>query len=110
MDTKTIGRYALLAGVVLALIGAFTNLADINDFALPILGLVAGFLYLSTDDATGFYILAIAVAVAAGSGSLGFAGETVDGYVTDWMGGSSAVLNGGALALILRTFYGWVTG
>lgn len=108
MDKSTIGRYALVAGVVLALVGAFTDLASINDLALPILGLVAGFLYLSTDDATGFYILAMAVALAAGSGSFGFAGDTVDGYFTDWMAGTSAVLNGGALALILRTFYGWV--
>lgn len=105
MDTKTIGRYALVAGVVLALVGAFTDLASINELALPILGLVAGFLYLSSDDATGYFILTAAVAGLGASLGEFFGIGTIVG---DWLTGTVPMLGAGAVALILRTFYKWV--
>jgi hypothetical protein len=105
MDTKDLGRWALVLGVVLALIGAFADLAFLTDYSvLAILGLVGGILYLSLDDAKGFYILGLAV-VAFG-GALGdFFGLGV--YVADWMAGSAAVIGAAAVALIVRTFINW---
>ena len=105
MDTKTIGKWSLVAGIALALINAFVELEFLADFPLGvILGLVAGILYLSTDDATGYYILT--AAVGALGGSLGdFFG--LGQYVTDWMTGSAVVLGAGAVALIIRTFVNW---
>lgn len=106
MDTRDIGRWALVLGVVLALIGAFVDLAFLTDFSiLVILGLIGGILYLSLDDAKGFYILGLAV-VAFG-GALGeFFGLGV--YVADWMTGAAAVIGAAAVALIVRTFVKWV--
>ena len=109
MDNKTIGKYAFLAGVVLALLGVWVDAIAELTWLLPILGLVAGILYIDIDDATGYYIFVGAVLVAAGSGSLGFLGETIDGYVTGWMEGLGSMLGAGALALILRTLVGRFT-
>lgn len=109
MDTKTIGRYALVAGVVLALLNAFdVSVGDFGPTLLALLGLAGGILYLSTDDATGFYILTAAVATLGASLGMGDDFFTVGEFVTTWMAGSAAVLGAAAVALIVRTFYSWV--
>jgi hypothetical protein len=107
MDTKTIGKWSLVVGIAIALINAFVELEFLADFPLAaILGLVAGILYLSPDDATGYYILTAAVATLGGSlGDFFGAGQ----YVTDWMAGSAVVLGAGAVALMIRTFVSWAT-
>ena len=112
MDMKTIGKWALVAGIALALINAFVDLGlgENSHLVAAILGLLGGILYLSTDDATNFYILTAAVAATASMGAMGGPVSDLFGlgqFVTDWMIGSTAVLTAAAVALIVRNFVGW---
>ena len=111
MDLKTVGKWALVVGIAFALVNAFPEdgLLDAETSVLvaAILGLLGGIFYLSTDDATGFYILTAATATLGPSlGEFFGLGQ----YVAGWLGGSAVVLGAAAVALIIRTFVSWVTG
>ena len=83
MDTGKVGRWAFIAGLALAILLAFLSLGDWVVWALPVLGLIVGFLNIPGSEAQGFLIAAIALAASAGAvNSLPGVGETV----TDIMG------------------------
>lgn len=83
MDTSKVGRWAFLAGLALSILLAFLSLGDWVVWALPVLGLIVGFLNVAGSETQGFLIAAIALAASAGAvNSIPGVGETV----TDVMG------------------------
>jgi len=106
MDTKLIGKLAFILGLLIALIGAFVDVGDIGLYLLMIFGLVAGFLRVSKENQTGFFVLFIALALSYDA--LG-AIPTIGSYITDFFSNSLYFLSVVVIAVVLKHFYKWVT-
>ena len=72
MEMETIGRWCFLIGIVLAIIlGLFgTSVIPMSGLILVILGLIVGFLNVTSRETTSFLVAAIALLVVAGSSGL----------------------------------------
>ncbi len=64
-----IGKYAFLGGVILAIVMAFVSIPS-GALILAVLGLVVGFLNISSSESQGFLIAAIALMMTATSVSV----------------------------------------
>ncbi len=72
-----VGKYAFLAGVVLAVLAGFVNLGWIW-WLLAILGVVVGLLNITADESRGFLLAAIALILSASSiQQLPYVGEQI---------------------------------
>ena len=66
MDLEKVGRWAFIAGIVLAVLaGLFVVDVSWVAWVLAVLGLVVGFLNVSTTDPQGFLLPAVALALSA---------------------------------------------
>lgn len=63
---ENLGKYAFLAGVGLAIVLAFVSIPN-GYLILSVLGLVVGFLNITSDETQGFLIAAIALMLTATS-------------------------------------------
>jgi hypothetical protein len=68
-DLEKVGRWAFIAGLVLAIVAGLLFVADTTapwvTWILAILGLVVGFLNVSTTDPQGFLLPAVALTLSA---------------------------------------------
>ncbi len=79
-----VGKWAFIIGVVLAIIAGFVAI-PFTAFVLAVLGLVVGFLNITTKETNNFLMAAIALLVL-GAASLGAIGEvTVLKMVAEWV-------------------------
>ena len=77
MKLNVIGRWAIIVGIILAILSAFTSVPNLGAI-LFVLGLVVGFLNIKDKESTSFLIAIIALIVIGLSGlRLGFLTETV---------------------------------
>ena len=66
MDLEKVGRWAFIAGIVLAVLaGLFVVDVSWVAWVLAVLGLVVGFLNVSTTDPQGFLLPAVALTLSA---------------------------------------------
>jgi len=65
--TALIGRWALIVGIILAILAGFTDIPSLG-FVLCILGLIVGFLNIGEKESTPFLIAVIALLVIGLSG------------------------------------------
>jgi hypothetical protein len=95
---EKVGRWAFIAGLVIAVLGAFFNLATFG-LVLMILGLIVGFLNVSGSEAQSFLIAGIALtASAAAVQALPFVGD----IVTNIMGGVVAFVTPAILVVAVK--------
>jgi hypothetical protein len=109
MELKTIGKYAFIAGIVLALIGVFADLGDTGLLLIGLLGLAGGFTRVSKASETHFLVLALALhtfSVAIGTWPTPEIGE----YLAKFLAGADGLIAFAAIAVILRNLYHWVAG
>lgn len=62
MDTATVGHWAFIIGVILAVLAAFVNIPSVLTI-LFVLGLIVGFLNVTEKESTPFLIAVIALLV-----------------------------------------------
>ena len=86
-----------ILGLAVAVVAAFVTIPYVA-LIMVILGLAIGFMGVSEDRRTAYLVTAIALALVAGS--LG-AIPVVGGYVTSILTNLSAIINAGAVAVIL---------
>jgi hypothetical protein len=88
MDTKVIGMWSFLIGMVLAVATAFVNLGDWISQVLIVLGILAGFFHQKIkDEIVSLGIIYLALAAAAGSvGDLFALGPFVSDIAAAWVG------------------------
>jgi len=86
-----------ILGVAVAVIAAFVTIPYVA-LIMIILGLAAGFMGVSEERRTGYLVTAIALTMVAGSlGPIPAVGE----YLTSILTNLSAIVNAGAVAVIL---------
>ena len=77
MNLTRVGRWAVIAGVILAVLAAFTSISNLPAI-LFVLGLVVGFLNIKDKESNSFLIAIVALLVIGLSGmKLGFLTDTV---------------------------------
>ena len=105
MDSNTIGRYALMAGIVLAVILAlWPNTVDAALWLLIVIGFVAGYLGVAEENETHFFIMSVAlftfVTVLAEFPSIGE-------FLTQILEGTRTFFGAAVVALVVRNVIGW---
>jgi hypothetical protein len=65
MNTDTIGKWAFILGLVVAVFAGFFFQPDWAIWVLAILGVIVGFLNITTEDTRGFLLAAIALTLSA---------------------------------------------
>lgn len=107
MDIKTLGKWAFIIGLVLAIIVALVP--DINEgvvWAMILLGVFAGWVHFGEGDATAFIVLTIGLALF--SDSL-FDFPTVGEFITDILFNVATFLGAAVIAVAVRKIVGWIT-
>ena len=102
---EKVGRWAFIAGLVIAILVAFINLGDSIFMILAVLGLIVGFLNVTGKESQSFLIAAIALAASAGAvSSLPIVGETVSAI----MGNVVAFITPAMLVVAVKSLLGTV--
>jgi O-antigen ligase len=105
MDGNTIGKWAFIIGIVLALVLAFVDLGTVGALVLLILAILGGWFHVTMDNRKAFLISALALAAFSGAlGGLPAVGE----YISNIMAGISAFVSAAALTVLVREVLGWV--
>ncbi|HKY79826.1 MAG TPA: hypothetical protein VJ182_07565 [Anaerolineales bacterium] len=107
MDQRTIARWAFIVGLALAIIiGLVTDLDEWVTWVMIVLGLFAGYIFISEDQEHHFILVAISlVFFREALGTLPSLGETLTQVLT-----SVAIFFGAmVLAVVVRNIIGWVT-
>jgi len=87
MDTKLIGLWSFIIGMILALANVFVSLGDWVIQVLIILGLLTGVFHFDKNDLVPLGVIYLALAAVAGSMSELIAiGPYISGIVTAWVG------------------------
>jgi len=107
MDSRTIGRYALMAGIVLAVILAlWPNTVDAALWLLILIGFVAGYLGIDEDSEAHFFIMSVAlftfVTVFTESGF-----PSIGEFLTQILEGTRTFFGAAVVALVVRNVIGW---
>ena len=87
-----------IVALIVAIVAAFVAIPYVG-LIMVILGLAIGFMGVSEDRRLMF--LVVAVALSGVAGSLGPIPAGVGGYLTDILTNTSAIINAGAVAVIL---------
>jgi hypothetical protein len=108
MDNSSIGSWAFILGVVIAIVtglvsGAVTEYAWVISAVLVILGLVVGFLNIGAKEVTDFLIAAIALGLlqAAHLGEI----PMIGGYLAAMVVSIAAFVAPAALVVALKAIY-----
>lgn len=106
MDTQTAARWAFILGLVLAVVVALVpETSDWAVWAMLILGLFAGYVFISEEDEMRFFVLAIGLVFFSQSlAEFPSIGEVVTNLVTQ----VSTFLGAMVIALAVRNIIGWV--
>ncbi len=105
MNTATVGKWAFIAGVVLAVLAGLILQASWTLTVLAILGLIVGFLNVSGEETRGFLIAAIALILSATAvQSL----PLVGGLLTQILSNLVAFLAAAVLVVALRSLFSTV--
>lgn len=72
VDTQTIGHYAFIVGIVLAILAAFvqTLQGDISVWVMVILGVIVGILNITSKEVGAFLLAAVALMIASSASAL----------------------------------------
>jgi len=99
---EQIGKWAFIIGIVLSVIAAFVSQMGWMYWALAVLGVVVGFLNITSEETKGFLIAAIALILSASSvQSIPFVGE----LVTRIMGNLVAFMSAAVLIVALKSLF-----
>lgn len=107
MDSKTIGKYAFWAGLILAVVVALVPEENMSEWAvwvMIILGLVGGYLRVSEKSETHFFVMTMALALF--SNSLGDL-PTIGDFITDILAGVVTFLGAAVIAVAVRNVISW---
>ena len=106
MDTRTAARWAFIIGLVLAIIVALVP--DISDWAvwvMLVLGLFAGYVFISVDDELRFFVLSIALVYFTNSLS---ALPSIGEILTDMARSIATFFGAMVIALAVRNIIDWI--
>jgi hypothetical protein len=108
MDMKTIGKYLFLLALLLALIGGFAKIQNIwMGTIVALIAAVGASLWLSKEDETAFFVLALALhAFAAVLGT--FISTTIGGYITTFLTAMATVVSFGSAGLFFKILVRWI--
>jgi len=104
-----IGAYAVIAGAILCVVGAFATLPPWFTVLLLALGLVAGFFNISDAESRRFLLAAIALVVSADAlMGFDFAGLGIGPKITAIMGNLVTFLSPAVLLVALKSLFATV--
>jgi hypothetical protein len=102
MDMGQVGKWAFIAGFVLAVVAAFITQVSWMYWLLAVLGLVVGFLNVTAEETKGFLLAAIALMLSATSvQAIPLVGEVV----TTVMANLVAFIAAAVLVVALKTLF-----
>jgi len=104
MKIATIGKWAFIVGLVLAIVAGIFFQVEWVVWVLAILGVIVGFLNVSTEDTHGFLLAAIALTLSAAALNtiplLGTVLKNILGFVASFVAGAMVVV---ALKSLFKT-------
>jgi hypothetical protein len=105
MDSKTVGKYVFWAGVILAFIFAlWPDPADWAPWLLLLLGFAGGYMRVSKESETHFFVMTIALYVFS---DLLYELPTIGQVLGDIFSSIGLFLGAAVLAVIVRNVIGW---
>ncbi|MBT4166444.1 hypothetical protein HOE04_05380 [archaeon] len=108
MNTEQIGKWALIAGLLVAILAAFVTYFKPSTIlvTLFIIGLIIGFLNISQRETTSFLIAAIALLAVSGSlGALATLHQTTTNYLVDILSNFTAIISAAALVVSIKVVF-----
>jgi hypothetical protein len=105
MDSKTIGKYVVWAGIILAVVFAiWPEPADWAPWLLVLLGLVGGYMWVAKEDETQFFIMVIALHLF---NDVLYQLPTIGNVFGDIFSALALFLGAAAIAVVVRIIVNW---
>ncbi len=97
-----VGKWAFIGGIVLAVVAAFVSQTTWIYWVLAVLGLVVGFLNVTSEETKGFLLSAVALILSASAvQGIPLVGE----MVTSIMGNLVAFMSAAVLVVALKSLF-----